>query len=119
LHALPANLYIPFVYFDGKAQFNGAELNAALLDGKSFQQIADSIAGGTSVLSSSVTADAGAIVSNIHRIGRQGSLFVKAVPEPARADPRVGLVRPPGCDVCGLIFAAEACIPTTGRTRGE
>jgi type II secretory pathway pseudopilin PulG len=56
---------IPFVYFNGKATITGAEYNPALLKGLTFQQIADSIAGGTSKLASSVAADAGAIVAAI------------------------------------------------------
>ena len=77
------NGYIPFLDFNGKAQFNGAELNAALLGGKSFQQIADSIAGGTSPLASSVIADAGVLVSMIcHMTGGQPANVCSLFPKP-------------------------------------
>jgi hypothetical protein len=67
---------IPFVYFDGKAQFDGAEYSAGLLAGKSFQQIADDIKAGTSPLASSVTADAGVLVSMICKMtgGKPGNV---------------------------------------------
>jgi thiol-disulfide isomerase/thioredoxin len=64
---------IPFAYFNGKAIISGAEYDPSLLGSKqngpssklTFQQIANSISGGTSTLSSNVVADAGVIVSDI------------------------------------------------------
>jgi hypothetical protein len=76
--------YIPFLYFNGKAEFNGAEYNAGLLAGKSFDQVAASIDGGTSKLASSAIADAGVLVSMLCRMtgGKPGnvcSLFPKPI----------------------------------------
>jgi Domain of unknown function (DUF929) len=74
---------IPFVYFDGKALINGAEYNPGLLVGKTYDQVVDSIAGGTSALASSVMADAGSITSTICRVTRGRPADVcKAFPTP-------------------------------------
>jgi len=74
---------IPFVYFNGKAYFVGAQYNPQLLHGKSFQEIANDIAAGKSTLASNIYANAGAIVSNICKMtdGKPGSVC-KYFPKP-------------------------------------
>jgi hypothetical protein len=59
---------IPFVDFNGRARFTGAEYDPGLLAGRTFAQALAAIAAGTSTLARSVDSDAGALVSDICRM---------------------------------------------------
>jgi thiol-disulfide isomerase/thioredoxin len=67
---------IPFVYLNGKGYISGAEYSPQLLQGKSFDDIADEIAQGSSKLASSVYADAGEITSYLCKMtgGKPGNV---------------------------------------------
>ncbi len=74
---------IPFVYFNGKSYLSGAEYNPQLLQGKTFDEIANQVAAGKTSLASSVYANAGTIVSHIcHMTGGKPGSVCKSFPKP-------------------------------------